>query len=56
MDTALKVETFYRVFRDISILVHSRTSLKEMFETTMACKRRKYPVRYSIQSVINLRL
>jgi signal transduction histidine kinase len=36
MDTALNVEAFYRIFRDISILVHSSTRLKEVMDLVVS--------------------
>ena len=41
-DATINLETFYRVFRDISTLVHSSTSLKEVLDpasmlTNSAC-------------------
>jgi len=36
MDTALNVEAFYRIFRDMSILVHSSTSLKEVMDLVVS--------------------
>ncbi len=36
MDTALNIEAFYRIFRDISILVHSSTRLKEVMDLVVS--------------------
>ena len=36
MNDELKFESFYRVFRDISILVHSSTILKEVFDLVVS--------------------
>ena len=36
MDIALNVEAFYRIFRDMNILVHSSTSLKEVMNLVVS--------------------
>jgi len=54
MDTSMNIETFYRVFRDVSTSVHSSTDVKEVLDLVVKLVTEAINAKGSVLRILNL--